>query len=150
MVAEIWRKTQPKILKFIFLPYMLFFLLFIIYISAVFTPKGERTLKDWIIQIPCLCFYNVTYHGSKATCQIRDCLILWYCWSHLEFTGRSLIFSCFYFHHLKFNGLYRGLKHVHNRRNWSILPLVEALLLHENVLENSCVRQNDCGDVHRH
>jgi uncharacterized membrane protein len=59
MVGEIWRKTRPKILKFIFLPYMIYFTLFILYISFIFTPIGERTVTDWVIQVPCLLFSAV-------------------------------------------------------------------------------------------
>jgi len=56
IIGEIWKTTRPRILWFIFVPYMLKFILFIVYISFIFQPDGERTLTDWIIQIPILLF----------------------------------------------------------------------------------------------
>jgi len=41
VIAEIWRKTRPRILKFIFLPYLIYFMIFIGYISFVFKPRDE-------------------------------------------------------------------------------------------------------------
>lgn len=49
IIGEIWRKTQPKILKYIFLPYIIYFTVFIVYISFFFDPVGERTALDWVI-----------------------------------------------------------------------------------------------------
>jgi len=37
-------------------PDMINFSLFIVYISFIFQPYGERTFTDWIIQVPCLLF----------------------------------------------------------------------------------------------
>jgi len=56
IIGEIWKKTRQRILKYIFLPYMINFSLFIIYISFIFQPYEERTLTDWIIQVPCFFF----------------------------------------------------------------------------------------------
>jgi len=56
IIGEIWKKTRPRILTYIFLPYMINFSLFIVYISFIFQPYGERTFTDWIIQVPCLLF----------------------------------------------------------------------------------------------
>lgn len=56
VIAEIWRNTRPRILKFIVLPYIIYFGAFICYISFVFEPSEKLVALDWIIQVPCIVF----------------------------------------------------------------------------------------------
>lgn len=56
VIDEIWRKTQPKILKYIFLPYIIYFTSFIIYISFFFDPYNKLDTLDYIVLTSCLIY----------------------------------------------------------------------------------------------
>jgi hypothetical protein len=55
LITSVWNYTYPKILLYVFMPYMIYFGCFILYISFVFDPMVDNVSKYIILPI-CLLY----------------------------------------------------------------------------------------------
>jgi hypothetical protein len=70
IVDAVWEKAFYTIIKFVFVPYMLYFGLFVIYISFMYDMTSDDRTWAWIM-LPYCVFYSILQLGFELK-QMKD------------------------------------------------------------------------------